>query len=65
MRPFKGSVNQSVFYRVVMNILYVPGKIILIPQLVFPKTALPDGPVPFCGFLKRKLATYILDRTSC
>src|SRR3972149_10531945 len=41
--PRTGRIYQSVFYRIVMDIINMPGQIILISNLMFPKTALPES----------------------
>ena len=43
MRPSFGRIYQAMFHRVEMNILNVLDEVILIPDLMFPKTVLPDG----------------------
>jgi hypothetical protein len=41
-----GCFNQSVLYRVVVNVIDMGIIILLVPYLMFPKSSLPDAPLP-------------------
>jgi hypothetical protein len=41
MRPVANAFYQAVFHRIVMNVIHVPGKIVLITDSMFPITSLP------------------------
>src|SRR5437016_955056 len=46
MRPVANSRNQIMFYRIIVNVIHVSGKIFLIADRVFPVAPLPNGKLP-------------------
>ena len=45
MRPLADQLHKTMFDRIVMNVIHMPGVIALIANGVFPITALPDAPL--------------------
>lgn len=46
-RPIRSTLHIAVFYRIVMDIIHMPGVVLLIPNEMFPITPLPDAPLAF------------------
>jgi hypothetical protein len=42
MKPIYWTLNVTMLYRIIMNIIHVPSPILIIPEKMFPETPLPD-----------------------